>query len=102
MTEGSHRQSSCQWLFFGCLALVGMTVFALVKLGARYWLFSAGTFSIMILGAIWDFRVHALLTAYVRITASNPVVPAFAFPSLCNLSVMLAPVGGAAASIWQA
>ncbi len=57
LTEGSRRQAACQWLFFVCLALVGLTVLGLVSLGVRYWLFSAGTMATMILGAIWDFRV---------------------------------------------
>lgn len=59
LSEGSRGQASCQWLFFGCLALVGLTAMATVTLGPRYWLTSGATLGVMIVGAIWDFRAHA-------------------------------------------
>lgn len=59
LSEGSRGQASCQWLFFGCLVLVGLTAMVSVTLGPRYWLASGATLGIMIVGAIWDFRAHA-------------------------------------------
>jgi hypothetical protein len=59
LSEGSRSQASCQWLFFACLGLMGLTTMASVALGPRYWLASGATLSVMILGAIWDFRPEA-------------------------------------------
>jgi hypothetical protein len=59
LSEGSRSQASCQWLFFACLGLMGLTTMASVALGPRYWLASGATLSVMILGAIWDFRPAA-------------------------------------------
>jgi len=56
IAEGSRSQAACQWFFLACLALTGLTTMAAVDLGPRYWLISATTLSVMILGAVWDFR----------------------------------------------
>lgn len=59
LSEGSRSQASCQWLFLACLALIGFTTMVSVALGPRYWLASGITLSVMVLGAIWDFRAQA-------------------------------------------
>lgn len=58
LSEGSRSQGPCHWLFLACLGLVGFATMASVTLGPRYWLASGATLSVMILGAIWDFRAH--------------------------------------------
>jgi len=59
LSEGSRRQASCQRLFVGCLAVIGLLTMGLLALGARYWLASGATFGVMVLAAIWDFSAHA-------------------------------------------
>jgi hypothetical protein len=59
LSEGSRSQASCQWLFLACLGLMGLTTMASVALGARYWLASGITLTVMVLGAVWDFRAQA-------------------------------------------
>jgi hypothetical protein len=59
LSEGSPRQASCQWLFLGCFGLLGLVTMASAAVGPRFWLVSGTTLSIMVLGAIWDFRAHA-------------------------------------------
>ena len=59
LSEGSRGQSSCQWLFFGCLALMGLTTMISLAVGPKYWLVSGATLSVMVLGAVWDFRPAA-------------------------------------------
>jgi hypothetical protein len=56
LSEGSRRQACCQRLFFGCLGLIGLTTMASLALGPKYWLPSGMTLSIMVVGAVWDFR----------------------------------------------
>lgn len=58
LSEGSCRQAWCQRLFVACLAIVGLLTMAFVALGARYWLASGATLSVMILAAVWDFSAH--------------------------------------------
>jgi hypothetical protein len=58
MSEGSSHQAPFQWLFFALLAVVGATTMGSIAVGTG-WLASGGTLSIMVLAAIWDFRVHA-------------------------------------------
>ncbi len=58
LSEGSGRQSPCQWLFFGLLAAVGVTTMASIALDTG-WLTSGATLAAMVLAAIWDFRAHA-------------------------------------------
>jgi hypothetical protein len=58
MSEGSPHQAPCQWLFCALLAVVGATAMFSIALGTG-WLASGGTLSVMVLAAIWDFRVHA-------------------------------------------
>ncbi len=56
LSEGSTRQTPCQWLFFGCLILVGIaTIFAL-RLGSGPWLTSGSTLSLMVLTVTCDFN----------------------------------------------
>ena len=62
-SEGSPRQTYCQWFFMACLGLVGFSIMLSMAFGTRYWLASGTTLSVMILAAIWDFshahgRVH--------------------------------------------
>jgi hypothetical protein len=59
LNEGSTRQVWCHWLFVACLALIGLATMAFVAIGARYWLASGTTLSVMVLAAVWDFRPHA-------------------------------------------
>jgi hypothetical protein len=59
LSEGSRSQASCQWLFLACLGLMGLTTMASVALGTRYWLASGITLTVMVLGAVWDFRAQA-------------------------------------------
>lgn len=59
LSEGSRRQASCQLLFVGCLAVMGLLTMGLLVLGASYWLASGATFAVMVLAAIWDFSAHA-------------------------------------------
>jgi hypothetical protein len=58
-SEGSRRQSCCHRLFLGCLGLIGLTTMATLALGPKYWLPSGMTLSVMVLGAVWDFRPEA-------------------------------------------
>jgi hypothetical protein len=55
-SEGSKRQACCHWVFLACLGLIGLTTMASLALGPKYWLPSGMTLSIMVLGAVWDFR----------------------------------------------
>ncbi len=58
LNEGSSRQAWCHWLFVACLAVMGMATMAFVAVGARHWLASGATLSVMVLAAVWDFRAH--------------------------------------------
>jgi len=64
LNEGSSRQAWCHLLFFTCLALLGFATMAFVALGARHWLGSGTTLSVMVLAAVWDFRTHASVTIH--------------------------------------
>ena len=64
LSEGSRSQASCQWLFFACLGLIGLTTMATVALGPRYWLASGITLSVMVLGAVWDVRAQARVESF--------------------------------------
>jgi hypothetical protein len=59
LSEGSPRQAWCQRLFVGCLAVMGLVTMTFVAVGARYWLASGATLSVMVLAAVWDFSAHA-------------------------------------------
>jgi len=56
IAEGSCCQSYCQWVFLGCLGLVGMATVVSIGLGPGWWLPSGATLSSMVLAAICDFR----------------------------------------------
>jgi len=56
LSEGSRSQTICQWLFFGCLALVGATTVFAMSLGPGCWLLTGSTLGVMVLAAVWDFR----------------------------------------------
>jgi uncharacterized membrane protein len=58
LSEGSRSQASCQCLFLALLGLVGLSTMASLALGPRYWLACGATLSVMVLGAIWDFRAQ--------------------------------------------
>ncbi len=64
LSEGSSSQPWCHSLFFGCLAVMGLATMAFVALGARHWLGSGATLSVMVLAAVWDFRAHASATIH--------------------------------------
>lgn len=59
LSEGSRRQAWCQGLFFAFLGLIGMATMLSVTLGPRCWITTCTTLSVMVLGAIWDFRPAA-------------------------------------------
>ncbi len=59
LSEGSRSQRPCQWLFLTCLGLMGVMTMFSIALGLRYWLACGTTLSVMVLGAIWDFRAEA-------------------------------------------
>ena len=59
LSENSRRQSSCQWLFLACLALVGGSTIVALGLGSGCWLVCGATFSLMVLAVTCDFsRSH--------------------------------------------
>ena len=53
--EGSIRQTSCQRLFFGCMALVGVATVLAMHVGPGACVFSGATLAVMVLTATWDF-----------------------------------------------
>ena len=56
LSEGSTRQTPCQWVFFACLILVGIATMLALRLGAGTWLTSGGTLSLMVLTVTCDFN----------------------------------------------
>ena len=56
LSTGSRRQTSCQYLFLGCLALMGGAAFASLGFGPGCWLVSSVTLALMILTVTCDFR----------------------------------------------
>lgn len=54
--EGSKAQTSCQYLFLFCLALVGAAAFGSFSLEPGAWVHCGITLSLMVLAAVWDFR----------------------------------------------
>ena len=54
LAEGSHRQTSCQWLFLACLALMGLTTMVSVAISFESWIFCSFTLSLMVVAVIWD------------------------------------------------
>ena len=57
LSAGSRGHSSCQWLFFACLALVGLGSAVAMLISSVCWLLSAATLALMILAVVWD-RSH--------------------------------------------
>jgi hypothetical protein len=55
MGEGSIRQTSCQRLFLGCLALVGVSTMLAMHVGPGACIVSGATLAAMVLTATWDF-----------------------------------------------
>ena len=55
LSEGSAGQTTCQWLFFCCLTLVGIATITALQLGPGSWLTSGSTLSLMVLAATCDF-----------------------------------------------
>jgi hypothetical protein len=54
-SEGSRGQVACQWLFFACLILVGLTTMAALGFGPGHWILLGATFSTMVLSVTCDF-----------------------------------------------
>jgi hypothetical protein len=55
MGEGSIRQASCQRLFLGCLAMVGVSTMLALHVGPGACIGSGATLAVMVLTATWDF-----------------------------------------------
>ena len=55
MGEGSIRQTSCQRLFFGCLAMVGAATMIAMAIGPGACVASGAMMAVMVLTATWDF-----------------------------------------------
>lgn len=55
LAEGSHRQASCQWLYLGCLALMGLTTMVSVAISFESWIFCSFTLSLMVVAVLWDY-----------------------------------------------
>lgn len=55
LSTGSRCQCSTQWLFLGCMALVGVATMVSLSLGPGFWVTSGTTFSLMVLTATCDF-----------------------------------------------
>lgn len=53
--EGSHQQSSWQFVFFISLAMVGLTTLAAALTGPCWCLVSGSTLAVMVLTVVWDF-----------------------------------------------
>ena len=51
---GSKRHAACQWLFFGCLALVAAAAVLSIPLASGTWIISGVTLSLMIVGTTFD------------------------------------------------
>ena len=56
LSEGSSRQTAAQRLFFVSLALVGVATLVSLGLGPGAWLSSAIVLSVMVVGAVCDFK----------------------------------------------
>jgi hypothetical protein len=56
LSEGSRCQGPGQWTFLAFLALVGGVTVGAIAQGSGYWLPSGATLSVMVLGAVCDFR----------------------------------------------
>jgi len=55
LSAGSRRQTPCQCLFLGCLAIMGGAVFVSLGFGPGCWLISSVTLALMILTVTCDF-----------------------------------------------
>jgi hypothetical protein len=55
LSVGSRCQCSTQWLFLGCLALVGAATMVSLNFGPGCWVTSGTTFSLMVLTTTCDF-----------------------------------------------
>lgn len=64
LSEGSCRQTSCQRLFLGSLAVVGLTTIVSVGLGPGCWLASGATLTLMVLTVTCDFSRSRQATAW--------------------------------------
>jgi hypothetical protein len=55
--RGSRHQFSSEWLFFACLALVGLSTMVAMPLSRHLeWLCGGATLGLMVLMAVWDFH----------------------------------------------
>ncbi|HTU27040.1 MAG TPA: hypothetical protein VMF30_16655 [Pirellulales bacterium] len=53
LTHGCRSHSSCQWLFFACLSLVGCGSVVAMVISPICWLLSGGTLAMMIVSVVW-------------------------------------------------
>lgn len=54
MSSGTAHRASCHWLFFACLALMGVFTMGAMAIGPGITLLLGFTFSIMVISAVWD------------------------------------------------
>ncbi len=54
VSEGSERQTWCQWLFVACLGAVGLETIISLELGIDLWFLSGTVLSLMVLAATCD------------------------------------------------
>ncbi len=54
VSEGSERQTWCQWLFVVCLGAVGLETIISLELGIGLWFLSGTVLSLMVLAATCD------------------------------------------------
>jgi len=64
LSVGSRRQTPCQCLFLGCLAVMGGAVFVSLGFGPGCWLVSSASLALMILTVTCDFRRSRQDTAW--------------------------------------
>jgi len=53
-SEGVASRTALQWLFLGCLGLVGLSTAVLVSAASGWWLSSGTTLSVMVLTITYD------------------------------------------------
>ena len=54
LSAGCRGHQPCQWLFFGCLSLVGCGSVVAMVISPVCWLLSAVTLAMMIVAVVWD------------------------------------------------
>ena len=56
VSEGSKGQRACQYLFFGCLTLIGLSTILLLHRSSGAWFLSGVNLSVMVLAATWELK----------------------------------------------